>query len=189
MESAGYEFDVVVPDESVECGICSTGGPAAMVAEIALRKAANVAEKLAERAADSTAATLIVACDTLAECDGAILGKPNDEDHARAMLQQLSGKLHRVHSGLCVWPLHVQQSQQPIVNRVATSELRMDSIAPDALEEYLESGLWRAKAGAFGLQDRPGWLHIVAGSESNVIGLPMELLAETLSLWEVPDSD
>jgi septum formation protein len=56
----------------------------------------------------------------------------------------------------------------------------MDSISNAQLEGYLASGLWRGKAGAFGFQDRPGWLHLTTGSESNIIGLPMELVAEML---------
>ena len=184
MESAGLEFQVVVPDESVECGVCSTGGPAALVGELALRKAANVVEKLTAQTSDKLP-RLVIACDTLAECNGAILGKPQDEEHARAMLTQLNGKVHRVYSGLCLWPLHFEVDQKPIETRIATTELKMDSLHEVELEEYLASGLWRGKAGAFGLQDRPGWLHIVSGSESNVIGLPMELLTEMLSAWEL----
>ena len=60
------------------------------------------------------------------------------------------------------------------------------------IDEYLASGLWEGKAGAFGYQDRVGWLHIVEGSESNVIGLPLELLAEMLaddSPLDRPDRD
>jgi septum formation protein len=57
----------------------------------------------------------------------------------------------------------------------------MDAITDIQLESYLESGLWRGKAGAFGYQDREGWLHLRSGSESNVIGLPMELLEKMLS--------
>ena len=49
MSEAGYRFDVVVPGEAAECGICSTGGPAALVADLALRKAADVAGQLALR--------------------------------------------------------------------------------------------------------------------------------------------
>ena len=57
----------------------------------------------------------------------------------------------------------------------------ISKIIREQIEEYLASGLWEGKAGAFGLQDRPGWLHIVEGSESNVIGLPMELLEAMLA--------
>jgi septum formation protein len=56
----------------------------------------------------------------------------------------------------------------------------MDVLSQQQIEEYLDSGQWEGKAGAFGYQDRIGWLHIVEGSESNVIGLPLELLAEML---------
>ena len=48
-------------------------------------------------------------------------------------------------------------------------------------EAYLDTNKWEGKAGAFGLQDRLGWVRIVEGSESNVVGLPMELLAEMLA--------
>lgn len=183
MQAAGYDFKVIVPDESAECGVCSTGGPAALVGDLAVRKAANVVEKLTANNADMQP-LLIIACDTLAECNGAVLGKPKDEDHARAMLTQLSGRVHRVYSGLCLWPLHMEADQRPIDTRIAMSELKMDSLETEELEQYLASGLWRGKAGAFGLQDRPGWLQLVSGSESNVIGMPMELLEEMLSSWE-----
>ena len=129
---------------------------------------------------------LIIACDTVAECRGEILGKPVDEQHARRMLRRLRDNDHRVYSGLCVWPLPARgvgqstSANSPEI-RVATTHLRMDSIADLQLEEYLASGQWRGKAGAFGYQDRPGWLHITRGSESNVIGMPMELLADMLA--------
>ena len=59
------------------------------------------------------------------------------------------------------------------------------------LEEYLDSGAWEGKAGAFGYQDRHGWIHILSGSESNVVGLPLELLQSMLQEMEQgfsPDS-
>ena len=63
----------------------------------------------------------------------------------------------------------------------------MDAISDAQLDAYLESELWRGKAGAFGFQDREGWLHLHRGSESNVIGLPLEVLAEMLA--EIPTDD
>ena len=56
----------------------------------------------------------------------------------------------------------------------------MDELSDAAIEEYLDTDLWQGKAGAFGLQDRLGWVHILEGSESNVVGMPMELLTEML---------
>ena len=179
LEEAGYQFESLAPHESVECGICSTGGPATLVVELALSKAVNVVAQLKnERRLDDRC--IIIACDTVAECGGLVLGKPRDEDHARSMLERLRGNLHRVYSGLCVWRPGVEgEGGDPDV-RLATSVLRMDAIDDDALEEYLASGLWEGKAGAFGYQDRVGWLRLESGSESNVVGLPMELLAEML---------
>jgi septum formation protein len=61
----------------------------------------------------------------------------------------------------------------------------MDHLSDVQIEEYLDSNEWQGKAGAFGYQDRLGWVHIVEGSESNVVGLPLELLAEMLwQLWK-----
>ncbi len=174
LAAAGYEFEIFVPDDSAECGICSNGGPASLVAELALRKATDVARRLADAKA---ASAIVLACDTVAECGGEVLGKPTDEEHARSMLERLRGKVHRVYSGLCVFPF----PDGPPETRVAITELRMDNIANADLDDYLASDLWRGKAGAFGYQDRVGWLHILKGSESNVIGLPMELLKEMIS--------
>jgi septum formation protein len=78
---------------------------------------------------------------------------------------------------MCLWRLG---SSQPLV-RVAATTLRMDPLSDAQIDEYLASGQWDGKAGAFGYQDRLGWVHIVEGSESNVVGLPMEMLAEMLS--------
>ena len=123
---------------------------------------------------------ILVAADTVAECDGFVLGKPRDEAHARAMLQQLRGREHRVLTGVCVWPL---DQPEPLL-RVAVTQLVMDDLPDEAVEDYLATGEWQGKAGAFGYQDRLGWVHIVAGSESNVVGLPMEMLAEMLGELE-----
>src|ERR1700748_306024 len=93
------------------------------------------------------------------------------------MLEVLSGREHRVYSGLCVWNL---PDGEPLL-RVARTTLVMDRLTPAELDDYLASGKWEGKAGAFGYQDRLGWVRVVKGSESNVVGLPMELLAELLA--------
>jgi septum formation protein len=180
LSEGGYQFEVVPPRDSAECGICSTGGPGSLVVELAVSKAFDVAAQLKDRG-EFAEGLVIIACDTVAECGGEVLGKPRDEDHARSMLQRLRGNVHRVYSGLCVWrPLASGEAGKPEV-RLAVSELRMDAIGEPELDEYLASGLWRGKAGAFGYQDRAGWLHLTSGSESNVVGLPMELLREMLA--------
>ncbi len=174
LADAGYEFDVSPPHDSAECGICSNCGPAEFVADLSLRKLQDVVSRLP----GVSTSTVVIACDTVAECQGMILGKPRDESHARAMLEQLSGQRHRVFSGLSLCLLKADATPPTVLTRIARTELLMDNLSPSAIEEYLATDLWQGKAGAFGWQDRPGWLRIVEGSESNVIGLPMELLGE-----------
>ena len=166
LAAAGYSFDVYPPTEAAECGVCGGETPSALVARLAYQKAADVARRIDQG--------LVLGCDTVAECNGRILGKPADEAHARHMLQTLSGQRHRVLSGLCLWQT---PEGRPTV-RVAETLLQMDELTSQELDAYLDSGQWEGKAGAFGYQDGLDWVHVVEGSESNVVGLPMELLAE-----------
>lgn len=172
LAEAGYTFEVVPPHDSAECGICSRETPPEMVARLAWQKARDVAERIDPQAAPA----IVIGCDTVAECCGLILGKPKNREHASEMLRLLRSREHHVYSGLCLWlrpgdEHHVQ---------VEVTKLRMDGVSDADLEEYLESNLWEGKAGAFGYQDRLGWIHVVAGSESNVVGLPLELLEKML---------
>jgi septum formation protein len=187
LAEAGYTFEVFPARDEVECGICSTGGPATLVTELAISKAMDVAAQLgASGAATAESPCIVLAADTVAECAGEVLGKPMDEDHARNMLERLRDTVHRVYSGVCTWTSPATAGEPDV--RLAISELRMDAISDDELDDYLASGLWRGKAGAFGLQDRAGWLHLISGTESNVRGLPMELAVEMLAARGVEPS-
>jgi septum formation protein len=166
---AGYRFEVHPPSETAEGGPSLGESPAQLVARLAQQKAADVASRVAQG--------LIVGCDTVAECDGEILGKPSDQFDARRMLKTLRGQEHRVLSGLCLW----RQPDGEATVRVDVTTLLMDPLTDAQLDEYLAGGDWIGKAGAFGYQDRLGWVHVVRGSESNVVGLPMELLADMLA--------
>lgn len=168
MEEASYEFTVIAPSESAECGACSGESPAEMVARLAEQKARDVAVRVEEG--------VVIGCDTVAECQGQILGKPANEDHARSMLHLLRGRRHRVLSGLCL----IRRPEDDVRVRVELTTLEMLPLSDDEIEDYLAGGAWEGKAGAFGLQDRLGWIRVIGGSESNVVGLPMELLAEML---------
>jgi septum formation protein len=169
LTEAGYAFTVVVPSDEAECGLCSGESPAELVGRLAYQKAADVSTRVGR--------ALIVACDTVAELNGQILGKPRDERHAREMLEKLSGREHRVYSGLCLW--RVPEGEPRV--EVARTRLRMDTLSPEQIDEYIASELWEGKAGAFGYQDRLGWLHVLEGSESNVVGLPLELLEKMVA--------
>jgi septum formation protein len=180
LAEAGYYFKVVPPCEPAESESCVDGvGPqqnaAELVARLAYQKAADVARRVGSG--------VIVGCDTVVECDGEILGKPTDEADARRMLTTLRGREHRVVSGLCVWKT---PSGPPRV-RTETTTVRLDRLTDAQIELYLASGQWQGKAGGFGYQDQLGWVEIVRGSASNVVGLPLELLAQMLA--EVSQAD
>jgi septum formation protein len=168
LSDAGHAFEIVVPSETAECGVCSGESPPELVARLAYQKAADVSTRVGP--------SLIVACDTVAECHGQILGKPRDETHARKMLELLSGREHSVYSGLCLWKVPEGEPQV----EVDRTTLRMDPLSGKQIDDYLATGLWEGKAGGFGYQDGFPWLHVTAGSETNVVGLPMELLAKML---------
>ncbi len=174
LAEAGYTFDVVPPRSAEEHKPSPGEDSADYVARLAAAKAADVAEQVARG--------LVLGCDTVAECDGQILGKPESADDARRMLELLGGREHRVLTALCLWPALGGRR----LERVAITTLRMDSLTPDQLCEYIASGQWEGKAGGFGYQDRLGWVHIIEGSPSNVVGLPLELLAEMLATIDAP---
>jgi nucleoside triphosphate pyrophosphatase len=172
LAEAGYQFKVVPPLNDFEPSPSSGEDPADYVARLAEAKARDVAAQIGQG--------LILACDTVAECDGRVLGKPETADDARRMLELLSGREHRVLTGLCLWNAPAGETK----TRVAVTTLRMDALIFEQVKEYVETGLWEGKAGGFGYQDRLGWIHIIEGSPSNVVGLPLELLAEMLAELE-----
>lgn len=172
LAEAGYEFVVQPPHESAECGWRVGETTAEMVARLAGQKAADVAARCGPG--------LVIGCDTVVECCGQILGKPQDRSHARQMLELLRGHDHAVLSGLCLWSVPGDRRQV----KVAVTRLIMNPISDAQLAGYLDSGNWKGKAGAFGYQDGHDWLQIIEGSESNVVGLPLELLDEMLTEWQ-----
>ena len=173
LKAAGYKFSVQVASDEAECGMCSRETAPQMVARYAYRKAADIATKIDHG--------FIVAADTVASCVGQILGKPRDRDHAAVMLGTLSGRRHDVYSGICLW----SAKEAKCVVDVVRTELMMDELTPEMLEEYLDTMLWEGKAGSFGYQDGNDWIQVLnQGSESNVVGLPMERFAELLENFD-----
>ncbi len=124
----------------------------------------------------SNAPFVVLSCDSVAVCDGEILGKPADRADAERMLRLLSGAEHEVRTGLCLWTTPGDR----VLRRVEISRLWMEPLSEERLAAYLASGLWEGKAGAFGYQDGNDWLRLTYGSESNIVGLPLAALADSL---------
>ena len=169
LQSAGYSFEVIPPRDGVESGSVTRESPEEFVARLAYQKAADVAGRCGT--------AIIIGCDTVAECDGQILGKPTDRNHARQMLKLMSGRTHHVYSGLCLW----RNPDDKTLVKVEATKLKMSVLLEETLEKHLDSNDWQGKAGAFGFQDGLEWVRILSGSESNVVGLPMELFETMLA--------
>ena len=170
LTAAGYEYSVQVPSDAAECGICSRETAPELVARYAFRKAIDVGQDLDHG--------LVLAADTVASCQGQIIGKPRDQDHAAAILRTLSGRKHDVYTGVCLLSI----SEEKCAVDVVRTELEMQALSEVMLNEYLDSERWIGKAGAFGYQDGNDWLQVIGGgSESNVVGLPMERLSQMLT--------
>lgn len=123
---------------------------------------------------------VILAADTVIDLDGQILGKPRNQDHALDMLQQLSGREHRVHSGVCVQIAGTTMQHTELV----TSSVRFGNVTPQMAQRYWSSGEPQGKAGSYAIQGTGAQFVVhLSGSYSNVVGLPLyettQLLART----------
>jgi septum formation protein len=172
----GWQVRVIVPPEEAESE-AAPRGPDESLAQYVCRLAMAKARAVATGGLESPLEGTILACDTVAEVDGQILGKPADRADARRMLLDLSGCRHRVVSGVCLWR---QPDGEPLQGD-AESLLEMGELSDEFLDWYLDSGMWAGKAGACGFQDERLPLRLVAGSPSNVVGLPLELVREMLA--------
>ena len=117
---------------------------------------------------------VLVAGDTTVAAGGRILGKPVDADEARAFLQLLSGRRHRVIT--CV----VVRTPERVWRRDVSATVRMKHLDADDVARYLASGEWEGKAGGYAIQGlAEAFIPWVQGSYSAIVGLP---LAETAAL-------
>ncbi len=164
LRESGWQFTVDPPDDSVEQAVDRTLPSGRFVEAAALAKANAIAVR--------HETGIVLAADTVADCDGEILGKPTDRLDAARMLTVMSNRTHRVLTGVCLWDCESGKH----ASYVEQTTLKMDAFPSDDLEAYLDSGQWQGKAGAFGYQDGLDWIHIVEGLASNVVGLPVERL-------------
>lgn len=110
----------------------------------------------------------VLGADTVVEIDGTLLGKPLDRAHAQAMLTQLSGRMHWVHTAVAV----TYESRLEL--RLSSSEVHFGVLDPNLIVRYLDSGEFSGKAGAYAIQGRAGgFVEHIDGSYSGIMGLPL----------------
>jgi septum formation protein len=117
----------------------------------------------------------ILAADTAVAVGRRILPKPTLTDEAAACLRLLSGRGHRVYSGLCLITPKGRTRTRLVETRV-----RFKRLSREEIDTYLASGEWEGKAGGYAIQGRAGaFVTRLIGSYTNVVGLP---LYETMAL-------
>lgn len=165
LERAGYKFDVT-PSNVPEPTEAINGNIRDYVMHVAWTKAAAVAATVSDG--------VVLAADSVGWIDNHVIGKPEDEADARRILQTLSGRIHELWTGVCLWRVEDGwQLQWQEVSRVRMKELK--SVEIDA---YLKTRKWEGCSGAYAIkEDGDPYLTVVEGSTANVIGLPMESLA------------
>lgn len=138
----------------------------------------RLAEEKARDVANRHPGRWIIGADTIVFIDGELLGKPRDRKEAEVMLMRLSGKEHRVYTGLCVISPDGQRKEGVSV----MTKVLMKRLSRSEIEGYLRTGEPFDKAGGYAIQGIGGGLvKEIHGSYSNVVGLPLCELVEILS--------
>lgn len=165
---AGVRFDVFSPPVAEPARVSGRASVKQQAEALAYFKARSVAARCPD--------ALILAADTLVCVGGEILGKAHDADDARRMLRKLAGSRHEVVTGVAVWG--------PGGQRLLASDrtyVTMRCMSDQEIEDYIASGEWQGKAGAYAIQETADrFVTAVEGSYSNVVGLPLELVERML---------
>ncbi len=119
---------------------------------------------------------LVITADTIVWLDGVALGKPADEEEARRMLGNMSGKTHSVFTGVAITTKEVQLSF------VAQSDVTFATLSGEEIDYYIAKYRPMDKAGAYGAQEWIGYIGMsnIVGSYFNVMGLPVQRLYSEL---------
>ena len=161
----------VVPGAVVPAEIDESVPKGELPREHAVRLAREKAEAIAAREPEA----LVLAADTVVAVGRRILPKVEDEGTLRACMKLLSGRRHRVLTGVAL-----AIPGQPTRSRLVETMIGIKRLSPQEIDYYASHGEWRGKAGGYALQGY-GEVYVrhIAGSYSNVVGLP---LAETRHL-------
>ena len=120
---------------------------------------------------------VVLGADTIVVVDDAILGKPADAVDAARMLRLLSGRVHRVITGVCVVEA-VASGQLPVARTASeTTLVTVNQLSDEEIRDYISTGEPMDKAGAYAIQGMASrWIPRIEGDYSNVVGLPVALV-------------
>ena len=174
----GAEFEVRVSNKEE---VYHSNVPEEIVKELALMKAENVAEELAEEnPAGAVKCTVVIGADTIVVQDGKILGKPADEADAVRMLTGLQGRRHDVYTGVAVLD-YDENGEKHVYNYPVGTAVYVNEMTEEEIRAYVETKDPLDKAGAYGIQGRfAAHIDRIEGDYYNVVGLPVSRVYRTL---------
>ena len=174
----GAEFEVRVSNKEE---VYHSNVPEEIVKELALMKAENVAEELAEEnPAGAVKSTVVIGADTIVVLDGKILGKPADEADAVRMLSSLRGRRHDVYTGVAVLD-YDENGEKRVYNYPVGTAVYVNEMTEEEIRAYVETKDPLDKAGAYGIQGRfAAHIDRIEGDYYNVVGLPVSRVYRTL---------
>jgi septum formation protein len=168
LREAGYRFIVELPDFDEGTVPKDTDGPA-YARKLALGKAMSVATR---RPGD-----IVLGADTICQCDGEIIGKPEDRQDAERITRKLFSQPHKTITGIAI--VRLSDNTKIVTHDVTT--VYPKKMTEEQTTAHLTGGTWEGKAGAYAIQETGDqFVEKLEGSLSNVVGLPMELLEKVL---------
>ncbi|MCA1937619.1 MAG: Maf family nucleotide pyrophosphatase [Dechloromonas sp.] len=175
LHQIGVDFETLIGEVEVDETPLAGEAPAAYVERVTRAKAAQGLQIIHER---RLIAHPVLSADTTLEFNGEIIGKPVDAADAQAILQRLSGQVHRVITGVAVC------DEQRCAYVQSISEVRFRAIDDEEIRHYVLSGEPMDKAGAYGIQGRAGlFVAHIAGSYTGIMGLPVCETGELLKAF------
>lgn len=172
LDQLGLKFTINAPD--VDESLLFDESPEAYVTRLSADKARTVYER---RGAGDC---VVIAADTTVDADGTVLGKPMSKDEGIAMLTALSGRQHRVLTGVTILSARVETF-------CVISLVQFRELLPAEMSYYWDTGEPKDKAGGYGLQGLgAAFVHSIHGSYTNVIGLPISETVLSLRKAGVP---
>ena len=179
LTAAGFSFDVLAVD------IDERRHPNEMPEHYVRRLAAEKSEAAAARLA-SDKELVVLGADTAVVVDGDVLGKPESDEDARAMLARLSGRRHQVLTGIS---LRLTSAGSEELGCVESTDVFFDHLGDEDIDWYVQTGEGRDKAGAYAIQGLCSrFVPRIDGSYSNVVGLPVAAVHRLLTRLQPLDS-
>ena len=170
MSEAGYEFIVVPPEVDESAFAADQVDPVEYAKRLALAKAKSVAGKYPD--------SFVIGADTIVDFQGRIIGKAADAEEAKQITGKLFSAPHKVITGVAI----VRLSSGTELVKSDSTTVYPRKMTPGQIADHVKGGSWQDKAGAYAIQETGDeFVEKIEGSLTNVMGLPMELLASLLA--------